>query len=209
MAQAKTTGGTSALKNSKYSDRLPALREFIQDNDQRLYDFCYYVMRASPVCDEIVLEIFRAFGEYYRRHYAKGQVAGTPNELTLRLFEIAWQCLREAALSELPLWASGRDTRQMKGQEIDLLEKMKRAKAPLNLPDEEIIQRFEQLDLDLLAPLVLKDILKFDDEEVATILGVRWGVYRHRLHRGRLELKDSLQGAHAYDGRKSPEGPPA
>jgi len=41
---------------------------------------------------------------------------------------------------------------------------------------------------------VLRDILKFEDEETSRILGVRWGVYRHRLHRGRLELKDNLRG---------------
>jgi len=47
--------------------------------------------------------------------------------------------------------------------------------------------------------MVLRDVLKFDDEEILRILNIRWGVYRHRLHRGRLAFRESLKGRQNRD----------
>lgn len=65
---------------------------------------------------------------------------------------------------------------------------------------EPYLSRLSRVDIDFRAPMVLKDILRFDDEEILRILGIRWGVYRHRLHRGRLAFRESLKGK---EGRES------
>ena len=95
----------------------------------------------------------------------------------------------------------GRDTRRLKGLDDDLLpaknESKEKQQARVGTRAKD---RLTRVDSELRAPVVLRDILKFEDEEVAQILGLRWGVYRHRLHRGRLDFKDALKGlptAHA------------
>ena len=47
--------------------RLPELREFIKENDQRLYDFCVYMLYGGMDVDELILSIFREFGDHYRK----------------------------------------------------------------------------------------------------------------------------------------------
>ena len=58
----------------------------------------------------------------------------------------------------------------------------------------QVVDRLGRIDPEFRAPIVLRDVLGFEDEESVRILGLRWGVYRHRLHRGRLECKDALRG---------------
>lgn len=41
------------------NDRLPELREFIKENDQRLYDFCLYLFHGGLYTEDLILSIFR------------------------------------------------------------------------------------------------------------------------------------------------------
>ncbi len=178
------------MAKSTPPDRTLDLREFIKENDQRIYDFCTYLLAGDFAVEDLVLDIFRDFGEFYRRSPTGDDALGAA-EMRVRLFQIAWSQILNGLYHTPFTSLAGRDTRLLKGLDDDLLP----AKSGREREQEgRIRDRLAQVDAELRAPLVLRDVLKFGDEEVAKILGLRWGVYRHRLHRGRLDFKDALKG---------------
>lgn len=179
---------------TKENPRFPELREFIKEHDQRIFDFCTYLLPSGMDRDDLVLAIFRDFGDHYRRLSLQKDATWEPLEIRLRLFQLAWEKVRETILHTPIPWSVGRDTRQLKGMEDDWLRGAKFKTLDPKTMVDPIREHLGNIDADFRAPVVLRDILGFEDEEVMRILGLRWGVYRHRLHRGRLELKDSLRG---------------
>lgn len=169
------------------SERFPELREFIKGNDQRVSDFCACLLPPGEATDAFVLEVFREFGELYRSQTPSEEVS--PVQLRVLLFQTAWRHLSRAQSSAYFPFLTGRDTRVLRDLEEDLLD------GPAS--NEKVRERLFQVDPELRAPLVLRDILGLDDESAAAILGLRWGVYRHRLHRGRLDFKEALKGTSA------------
>lgn len=112
--------------------------------------------------------------------------------MRIRLYRIAWERIRDETVALSFQWNLGRDTRLLKRWDENLL-----LKDPAREPaafDAAILERLRRVDAELRAPVVLKDILRMEDEEVVRILNLRWGVYRHRLHRGRLEFREALRG---------------
>lgn len=177
---------------AKLADRASQLREFIKENDQRLYDFCYWGTGGNAESEDLVLSIFREFGEQFFRDPGLEDARTANQKWRIRLFQLASRRLREAMWSQP--WLGGRDTRQLQSLEKDLLADWKRDR-DFGAMKPVFLDRLMSVDADWLVPVVLKDILKFEHEEVVEILGVRWGVYRHRLHRGRLELVEAFHGA--------------
>lgn len=86
----------------------------------------------------------------------------------------------------------GRDLRVLQQMETDLLHAGKQPEW------ERVSDRIRALDLDLALPVLLKDRLKLEDSEILQILQIRWGVFRHRLHRGRVELMELFTGTPVY-----------
>lgn len=181
------------MANSTPPDRTLDLREFIKENDQRVYDFCTYLLAGDFAVEDLVLDIFRDFGEFYRRS-PTGDDAIASSEMRNRLFQIAWSHILNGLYHTPFTSMAGRDTRLLKGLDDDLLPAKTGRDRALGEQESRVRDRLAQVDAELRAPLVLRDILKFSDEDVAKILGLRWGVYRHRLHRGRLDFKDALKG---------------
>ena len=175
------------------------LRELIRENDQRLYDFCGYMLGPGAPVDELILEIFREFGEIYRR----SRRAWEPVDAKLRLFQVAWDRLRDTLALQQPAWVAGRDTRPMKGADDDLLGMWGGKRSDPTQLRVLVAERLARLDPEFRAPLVLRDVLGFEDEAAVRLLGLRWGVYRHRLHRGRLECRDALRGRSMPAGTKA------
>jgi len=176
-----------------------SMTDLAKENYEPLYNYCFYMLQNSKVVQEVLVAVLREFGDYTRRFAPKEP------EIRLRLFQLARQTMREApfSTSQLPV---GRDTRSLKGLDDDLLAQWTVASSKekgLKEIEAPLLERLARLDTDLRAPVILKDILKLEDEEVARILGIRWGVYRHRLHRGRIEFLDNVCG------RNSPTKPKA
>ncbi|MBY0370138.1 hypothetical protein K2X33_05590 [bacterium] len=167
-------------------ERFPELREFIKGNDQRVSDFCACLLPADQFRQELVLEIFREFGEDYRAQAAAPQEGAAPDALLVTLFQIAWKHVQQSQSHAYFPMVTGRDTRILQELDANLL-----AAQPLY---EKTRERLLRVDPELRATVVLRDILGFTDEQSAAVLGLRWGVYRHRLHRGRLDFKDALKG---------------
>jgi RNA polymerase sigma-70 factor (ECF subfamily) len=72
-----------------------------------------------------------------------------------------------------------------------------RLEASATLQDKEagsrIAQAIAELDPELRAPVVLRDIEELSYEEIAEILEVPKGTVKSRLHRGRLVLREKLK----------------
>ncbi len=185
------------MAKARSSERIPELREFIKENDQRLYDFCMYMLHGSGSLDDLLLWIFRDFGDAYRKLSRSKDSAWEHLELRIRLFQIAWEGIRDYQTRmqhSYPMATSGRDTRPAKHFDGDILTLWRGSTKDFLPIETAVLERLARIDADFRAPVVLRDILGFDDEEVVRILAIRWGVYRHRLHRGRLDYKDGLRG---------------
>lgn len=194
------------MSGKAVESRLPELREFVKEYDERLYTLCYYLLPAEYPIEELVLQIFRDFGDRFRQQSGKREAAWEALELRIGLFAAAWERIREVASNLQFTWTLGRDTRQMKGWDEDLLQEWQRiAKKGGELGELEstVVERLRRVDLEVRVPVVFRDILHFEDEEVVRILGIRWGVYRHRLHRGRIDFKDLL---HGHTAESTPKG---
>lgn len=176
------------------SEHKTDLREFIKENDQRVYDFCFYMIQGVVPVDDFVIGLFRAFSVEYRR------LTQVPNEwdatsLKLRLYQFAWEKIRAASVTPIYIGSSGRDMRSLREMDEDVLAMSEpRDKALAARRESLVLERLSRVDFEFRAPLVLRDILDFNDDQAVQILGLRWAVYRHRLHRGRVDFKDALRG---------------
>lgn len=174
------------------SSSLPELRELVKENDRRVFNFCLLMLEEGEVAEAVTVDSFDEFGRFYRR-VTGGKASGWSGaELKIRLYQIAWERIQEALSQREALVPIGRDTRQLRRSDGDLLAK----DSP---PGDEawrdqFVERLFYVDTAFRAPVLLRDLLKFTDEETTRILGIRWGVYRHRLNRGRLDLRDYLRG---------------
>ena len=106
--------------NKHAGERVPELREFIKENEQRLYGFCYYMLYGGIAVEDAILSVFRDFGHLYRR-LSGGKQPWEQMEIRLQLFTMAWHTIRAAIVPAVYSWPVGRDMRQLKGIDEDLL----------------------------------------------------------------------------------------
>ena len=178
---------------SRRRSDLPELREFVKEHDQKLYDFCFYALSGGYNVERVVLDTFRDFGAQYRR--VLGRTKKWDGELArTELFRIAWQKIRDETAHVEYSVVLGRDTREVQKFDDDLLAQWQRNPQMLGVFEEQFLERLSQVEFEFRVPVVLRDIIGFSDDEVMSILGLRWGVHRHRLNRGRLELLERLKG---------------
>jgi DNA-directed RNA polymerase specialized sigma24 family protein len=181
------------------TSRLPEYREFVKENGEKLYHFCYLLLPLSVDAEEFVLAALRDFGDNYRR-WAKSEEPGEISELRCKLFKLAWERTKDVLSRTQAAWTVGRDTREVVDIDRDLLidwakqNRNSTTKTETNLIDEKILDRMRWVDPDFRAPFILRDLIGLADEDVVRVLGLRWGVYRNRLNRGRLDLKECLKG---------------
>ncbi len=175
-----------------------SLREFVKENELKVCQFLHFMLFGFSGLEEVTLEVFRSFGKAFQKQIIKKNSDWEKVGLRIQLFSLAWKAVIKAQNQVEYTWSFGRDTRPLKQLDNDLLSenhsyRLKRLDPELFMP------RLARVDIDFRAPMVLRDVLCFDDEEVIRILGIRWGVYRHRLHRGRLAFRESLKGKQNRD----------
>lgn len=182
--------------SSRIGETLPELKAFINENSDRVVAFCEYMLPPDFPCDDLVLDIFRSFGQVYRDLVQK-QETRQPLEVRVHLFRLAWERIRENLPTASVYVSLGRDTRNLKGLDDDLLVAWEKARVSANAigkMKDDVVERIRAVDAEFRVGVILRDLLGFEDEEVAQILKLRWGVYRHRLHRGRIEFTSILRG---------------
>lgn len=172
------------------------LREFVKENERKTYDFCYFMGLPAKDCDELLIDIFRDFGDTHKRYW--GTESNTePFEKQLALYQLARAHIEQQGMLNSSENNFGRDTRYYPKIETDLLTEWGKLKGERDWAST-VVDRLRLLELDFRFPLVLRDLLHFEDEEAAQILGLRWGVYRQRLHRGRRECAEKFHGPRAF-----------
>lgn len=151
-------------------------------------------MPGSPLVEKTILATFRDFGDKFRKVNRKSDRFQELSEKRVALFQLAVKHIRRDTSSGVWNWFPGRDLRPLRVLETDLLTSW----GTLQVPEEEKLkvlgEKLSRVDIDLRTPLILRDVLGFEEDEVMRILDLRWGVYRHRMHRARLDFKDSLKG---------------
>jgi len=168
------------------------LREFVKENERKIYDFCYFMGVGPKDCDDLILDIFRDFGDSHKKLWAADNAAEL-FEKQVMLFQLARGHIEKHGLMNPGESGLGRDTRYFPKIETDLINEWTKLKGERDWA-QTIVDRLKGLELDFRFPLVLRDLLKFEDEVAAQILGLRWGVYRQRLHRGRRECAEKFHG---------------
>lgn len=169
------------------------LREFVKENEVKVYQFLQLMLFGFSGLEDVTLEVFRSFGKYFQRQMTKKNTDWEKTALRIELFSLAWEAVIRAQDEIEYNWSFGRDTRPLRQLDTNLLIQENQYQKE-KVDSELILPRLARVDIDFRAPMVLRDVLCFDDEEVIRILETRWGVYRHRLHRGRLAFRDSLRG---------------
>lgn len=171
---------------------------FVEQTEQPLFRFCQMMTVPEVHLEELVTDIYRGFSRRARRHLRNSTTPeATLNDLQIELFRSALDTLSALERSRPRLSLLGRDNRNLKALETDILTWWRANptdKAALSLQIPSIGDRLRMLDFDLRATVVLNDHIKLDQDSLLKILNLRWAVYRHRLHRGRVELQKLLQG---------------
>lgn len=146
------------------------LTEAIVKNQNALYTFCYYLLPKEEI-EETLLKVLEQFCLKYRNKKSPHEMG----DLKVEMFQLAWHWIQSRLVGAHYLMSMGRDTRVLKEEE----ERESR---------KDFQEVFSRIDPSLRAALLLKDLFLFKDEEIAKVLNLRWGVYRHRLHRARVEV---------------------
>ena len=171
--------------------------QFLREQAERLFAFCALLAEREDDAEEIAMATLGDFGESHRRWVHEEPPEATAREARVALFQAAWERFGTMLPALDAVWYGGRDTRPWKAFDEDLFEQWRKGKRDVVRVLTPALVRLRRIDPQLRATVVLRDVLSFDDEEVVRILGVRWGVYRHRLHRGRLDCIDLFRGLKA------------
>lgn len=160
------------------------LKEFVQAEAQGVFAFGVALGLATSD-PEWLSDIFSDFGSQFRARAKQKGFIWEPMELKVLLYSVAWKHLKPLLSGQTFERFSllGRDTRLVQKTETDLFQ--------VSQSDfqQEFVPRLGHLDLEQRVLIVLRDVLQFSDEEAMRVTDLRWGIYRHRLHRGRLELE--------------------
>ncbi len=170
--------------------------ELLKTHLPRIYWIYRCMAEKSTPSLESLANLFHSISHDYLKEsgYTRGSESFT------LLYQIACHHIFQESRQNLVLTSSGRDFRKLRELEENLLGSEEIAAERLSYEEgispwyEKFIDRLQQVDSELRIVLVLKDILGMEEDDILSIVRIRWAIYRHRLHRGRLELKEALEG---------------
>jgi RNA polymerase sigma-70 factor (ECF subfamily) len=170
-------------------DGVPTWEEIVTEHSARVYRLAYRLTGNAHDAEDLTQEVFvRVFRSLHT--YTPGTFEGWLHRITTNLF--LDQARRKSRIRFDAL-----------GDDADA-----RLSSRLPTPDAEYVDRgfdddveaaLAQLPPDFRAAVVLCDVEGLSYEEIATVLDVKMGTVRSRIHRGRAMLRDSL--AHRAPGR--------
>ena len=184
--------------------------EFVSQTGPHLWAFALYTLSSQrdqrEVTDEALLQLWKETQvpqiNSASEPHAKDLVL---RQWKLHLFRHAIASARKKVMRPAVTAWGGRDLRPLKKLDSPLLQLHRNRNSLWTDPQvaESVLERLRALDWDLRLILVLYDVLHFSAQEVQEILGLRWGVCRHRLHRARMECKELLKG---HETQVAPHG---
>lgn len=163
----------------------PTWDAIVREHSARVYRLAYRLTgdphEAEDLTQDVFVRVFRSLDRY-----RPGTFEGWLHRITTNLFldkvrrrqRIRFDALTEELTARLPVRGTGSDPEEV--YEMTHL-------------DADIQEALMALPPHFRAAVVLADIEGFSYEEVGQTLGIKLGTVRSRIHRGRAQLRASLE----------------
>lgn len=185
-APAPRLTGTAAFDAGE--GEMPSWAELVQEHADSVYRLAYRLTGnqhdAEDLTQETFMRVFRSL-----KHYQPGTFEGWLHRITTNLFLDMVRRRAKIRMEALP-----EDYERVPGTDMTPEE----AYSTANL-DPALQHALDELSPDFRVAVVLCDVVGMSYEEIAETLGVKMGTVRSRIHRGRAQLRESLEAQARID----------
>lgn len=185
-APAPRLTGTAAFDAGE--GEMPSWAELVQEHADSVYRLAYRLTGnqhdAEDLTQETFMRVFRSL-----KHYQPGTFEGWLHRITTNLFLDMVRRRAKIRMEALP-----EDYERVPGTAMSPEE----AYSTANL-DPALQHALDELSPDFRVAVVLCDVVGMSYEEIAETLGVKMGTVRSRIHRGRAQLRESLEAQARID----------
>ncbi len=172
---------------------MPTWSELVQEHADSVYRLAFRLSGnqhdAEDLTQETFMRVFRSL-----KNYQPGTFEGWLHRITTNLFLDMVRRRAKIRMEALP-----EDYERVPGTDMTPEEAYNVA----NL-DPALQRALDDLAPDFRVAVVLCDVVGMTYEEIADTLGVKMGTVRSRIHRGRAQLRESLE-AQALDDAQAKE----
>lgn len=167
---------------------MPSWGELVAEHADSVYRLAYRLSGnphdAEDLTQETFMRVFRSL-----KNYRPGTFEGWLHRITTNLFLDMVRHRARIRMEALP-----EDYERVPGNELT----PEQAYSVTHL--DPVLQRaLDELGPDFRVAVVLCDVVGMSYDEIADTLGVKMGTVRSRIHRGRSQLRASLEKAAAHD----------
>lgn len=181
-ADAESLSGTAAFDAGQGA--MPSWAELVEEHADSVYRLAFRLSGnphdAEDLTQETFMRVFRSL-----RNYRAGTFEGWLHRITTNLFLDMVRHRQKIRMESLP-----EDYERVPGNDIT----PEQAYNIANL-DPELQAALDQLSPEFRVAVVLCDVVGMSYDEIADTLGVKMGTVRSRIHRGRSQLRASLEQA--------------
>ncbi|MDO4927641.1 MAG: RNA polymerase sigma factor SigE [Corynebacterium sp.] len=167
---------------------MPSWKELVAEHADSVYRLAYRLSGnqhdAEDLTQETFIRVFRSL-----KSYQPGTFEGWLHRITTNLFLDMVRRRNRIRMEALP-----EDYERFAGKELTPEQAVEDA----NL-DPALQRALDDLSPDFRVAVVLCDVVGMSYEEIADTLGVKMGTVRSRIHRGRSQLRASLEQAAEHD----------
>jgi RNA polymerase sigma factor (sigma-70 family) len=175
----------------------PTWDDVVRDHSARVYRLAYRLTGnkhdAEDLTQEVFVRVFRSLSTY-----TPGTFEGWLHRITTNLFLDQARRKQRIRFDMLPDDADERMPGRLPNPEGSLHD---------SLFDSDVEQALAALPPDFRVAVVLCDIEGLTYEEIASVLGIKLGTVRSRIHRGRTMLRKALEHRAPARGRSRFSGP--
>lgn len=183
---AEALSGTAAFDAGV--GEMPSWAELVEQHADSVYRLAYRLSGNQHDAEDLTQETFmRVFRNL--KHYQPGTFEGWLHRITTNLFLDMARHRSKIRMEELP-----EDYERVPGPGPT----PEQAFSDTNL-DPALQRALDELSPDFRVAVVLCDVVGMSYEEIAETLGVKMGTVRSRIHRGRAQLRESLEEQALYD----------
>lgn len=185
-AESDTLTGTAAFDAGHAA--MPSWAELVAEHADSVYRLAFRLSGNQHDAEDLTQETFmRVFRNL--KSYRPGTFEGWLHRITTNLFLDMVRHRSKIRMEELP-----EDYERVPGTGLT----PEQVYTASNL-DPALQRSLDELGPDFRVAVVLCDVVGMSYEEIAETLGVKMGTVRSRIHRGRLQLRRSLEAQAEYD----------
>jgi RNA polymerase sigma-70 factor (ECF subfamily) len=199
VAVERAVGGVGVVEQTTQAWTPPSWDEVVRDHSARVYRLAYRLTGdkhdAEDLTQEVFVRVFRSLSSY-----TPGTFEGWLHRITTNLFLDQARRKQRIRFDALPEDVDQRMPGRLPSPEHALHD---------SLFDSDVERALAALPPDFRVAVVLCDIEGLTYEEIASVLGIKLGTVRSRIHRGRSMLRKALKHREPGDGRSRIAGPHA